>query len=259
MLKIIHFSLIFTLLAPSFALAQSKSLPETSTHYYQNIDDSEFESYEANAIVIYDPMERFNRKIFSFNEAFDIYFFEHFAKFYRNYFPDFFRKSVRNFLVNLSLPISAANSLAQGKTDNGLATISNFLINSTIGILGIFDVAGQKNLHYIPEDFGQTLGHYGMNSGTYIMLPFLGPSSGRDFLGLAVDRGINPLGFNALKFGGETNFVDENYRIGLTVASGIDTRESLIDIIDNLRQDSFDSYATIRSAYLQKRAAEIKN
>jgi phospholipid-binding lipoprotein MlaA len=229
---------------------------KTPTSYYQNFDDSEFEDYEE--MTIYDPMEKFNRKIFSFNEAFDRYFLEHIAKVYRAGVPQPMRNSIRNFLVNLTLPISACNSFLQGKLNNGLATLSNFLINSTIGVLGIFDVAGEKNIRYNLEDFGQTLGHYGVGSGAYIMLPILGPSSGRDFGGLVVDKSVSPLGFNLLEIGGSTDLVEQEYRYALTIASGIDTRESLIDIIDDIRKESFDPYATIRSAYLQKRAADVK-
>lgn len=223
-------------------------------------EEEEFETYETEGEAeIYDPLEKYNRKIYKFNDAFDRYFLEYVAKFYRKGVPQSVRKSVRNFLVNLSLPISAVNSLLQGKVDNSLATFSNFLINSTIGIGGLFDVAGEKNLRYKTEDFGQTLGRYGVGSGAYIVIPILGPSTTRDFTGWATDKAVSPLGFNVLNIGGEEDFVPSDYRIGLAVASGIDTRESLIDIIDDIRKDSFDPYATIRSAYLQKRITDVKN
>lgn len=222
-------------------------------------DDDEFETYETGDVIeIYDPLEKYNRKIYSFNDAVDRYFLEHVARTYRSVAPQTVRKSARNFLVNLSLPISALNSFLQGKVDNGLATFSNFLINTTIGVGGLFDVAGEKNLRYRQEDFGQTLGHYDIGSGAYIMLPILGPSTTRDFGGWSVDKAVNPLAFNAFDIA-EKNLLTSEYRFGLIAASGIDTRESLIDVLDDIRADSFDPYATIRSAYLQKRATDIKN
>jgi phospholipid-binding lipoprotein MlaA len=226
---------------------------------YQQFSDEEFEAYETSSVEIYDPLEKANRKVFTFNNAFDRYFFEHVAKAYRAGVPKTARNSVRNFLVNLSAPLSAVNSILQGKSDNALATISNFLINSTLGVGGLFDVASKKGIIYKTEDFGQTLGHYGTGTGSYLMIPFLGPSSTRDFSGWAVDKSVDPLGFNFLEIGGNEDLIESHNRIILAAVSGIDSRESLIDILDDVRRDSFDPYATIRSAYLQKRNTDVKN
>ena len=237
-----------------------KSSPKIqSAMLYQRFEDeNEFETYEENVEEIYDPLEKYNRKIYAFNDFLDRHFLEYVAKTYRNGIPESLRNSIRNFLINLSLPISAVNSLAQGKVDNGLATFSNFLINSTVGVAGVFDVAVTKGVRYRPEDFGQTLGHYGMKTGTYFIIPLFGPSTTRDLSGLLVDKSINPIEFNLLEFGGRINLIDTEYRLSLAAASGIDKRESLIDIIDDVRIESFDPYATIRSAYLQKRISDIK-
>ncbi len=227
---------------------------------YNALQEEDFENYESeNTLTIYDPLEKINRKVYVFNDYFDIYFLEHVAIFYRKGVPQNARNSIRNFLVNLSLPISAVNSFLQGKVDNGLATFSHFLINSTVGLGGVFNVAGEKGIRYKPEDFGQTLGHYGVKSGAYLVLPFLGPSSARDLGGTISDKSVNPLEFNFLKVGGSRNLIDVRYRLGLAATSGIDKRESLIDILDDIRTESFDPYATIRSAYLQKRFTDIKN
>lgn len=224
------------------------------------IAEDDFETYETEqSEEIYDPLEKYNRKIFVFNDAFDRYFLEYVARLYRDKVPKEVRSSTHNFLNNLYLPISVFNSLAQGKVENGLATFSNFLINTTLGIGGLFDVAGNKGLKYNYEDFGQTLGHYGYSSGAYLMIPFFGPSSTRDLTGTAVNNAINPIGFNLLEVGGKDKLLKTEYLIAINATSGIDQREGLIDIVDDLRKDSFDFYATIRSAYLQKRQAEIKN
>jgi len=205
-----------------------------------------------------DPFEKINRKIYAFNDTFDKYFFEHVARAYRKIIPKKARSIVTNFISNLKAPVSALNSIAQGKVNNSLATISNFLINSTIGLGGMFNVAADNNIRYNNETFAQTLGYYGVPSGAYLMVPFLGPSSIRDFSGWSVDRSIDPMGFNLLRIGRKYNIVDQNYRTGLALLSAVDKRERLLDIIGDVRKESFDPYVTIRSAYLQQMISEIK-
>ncbi len=247
---------------PCLAAKFQEKKAESAT-YYQNFSDDEFDNFESYASVdevkIYDPLEKYNRKIYAFNDSIDHHFIGPAAEAYRAGIHPQIRNSIRNFLTNLTLPVSAVNSLLQGRIDNSLATFSNFLINSTVGIGGLFDIAGNKGIRYQKEDFGQTLGHYGAGSGAYLILPLLGPSSTRDFTGLATDSAISPIGFNVFEVGGQTNLIDAKYRITLSIASGIDKRESLIDILNDIKKDSFDPYATIRSAYLQKRATEIKH
>ncbi len=223
-------------------------------------DEEDFENYDSvNNEEVYDPLEKYNRKIFAFNDFLDRYFLEHIAKAYRNDIPRPVRDAVRNFLTNLSSPISTLNSFVQGKPENGLATFSNFLINSTIGVFGLFDIAGEKGIRYHQEDFGQTLGHYGVTSGPYLMVPFVGPSSIRDFSGSITDQIVSPTSYNIFKIGGKTYLIGKNRLILASAMRTVDTRESLIDIIDDVRKESFDPYATLRSAYTQKRNNEIKN
>jgi phospholipid-binding lipoprotein MlaA len=236
-----------------------------SLNCFAQENDAEFEkefSQFENAInkgSIHDPFENFNRKVYKFNDTIDRYFIEHIARGYRYSVPRPARTSVRNFLDNLTLPISALNSFAQGKIDNGLTTISSFIINSTLGVGGFFEVAGKRGLDYEREDFGQTLGYWGMSSDNFLMLPFFGPSNARDLGGFVFDRSLDPVGFNVVHFGGNTNLIDGNYRIANTAIKVIDNREELLDILDGIRKDSFDPYATIRSAYLQRRLAQIDN
>jgi len=205
-----------------------------------------------------DPLEPINRKIFVFNETFDKYFFEHVARTYRLAIPKKAKISIRNFLNNLSKPVSLINSVAQGKVDNSLATLSSFLINSTVGVFGLFDVADSNGISYEQEDLGQTMGYYGIGSGIYLVIPFKGPSSLRDFSGWVADLTISPTGFNALRFGQKPNFLDDEYNIGSGLLSAVDARESLLNTIEEIRKDSFDPYVTIRSAYTQNRLAKIK-
>lgn len=257
-----NFLIIFTsifIFLENRAFSADLKEEKLTANYSSFEDEDDFETYEeSNVSEIKDPFEKYNRQIFAFNDTFDRYFLEYVARAYRNNLPKPVRNVVRNFLTNLSLPISSVNSILQGKTENSMASFSYFLINSTIGIGGLFDVAGEKSIRYNHEDFGQTLGHYGIGSGIYIMLPFLGPSSGRDFGGMMFDKSINPMEFNLLKIGGGTNFVDGKVRFALAITSGIDKREALIDLIEDVRKDSFDPYSTLRSAYIQKRNSEIK-
>ena len=255
LLSIIKFLAKFLVL---FLILQSPAHGLSKQSYDEDSVEADFAKYSTNNPQINDPAEKFNRKIFAFNEAFDKYFFRYVAISYRKAIPKEARMSVRNFLTNLTLPLSGVNSLLQGKVDNSLATFSSFLINSTIGIGGLFDPAGAKNIRYNYEDFSQTFAEYGASSGPYLVIPFLGPSSTRDFGGFIVEKAFDPLSFNVLAIGGKEGLITKGDSIGITVATAIDKRESMIEIIDDGRKDSFDFYAMIRSAYLQRRSAEIQ-
>lgn len=227
---------------------------------FNDLDEfGDFGDFSGSSQPINDPLEKFNRKVHGFNEVVDRYFFEHVARFYRKGMPKRVRISIRNFLTNLSMPMSMVNSLAQGKGENSLASLSSFLINSSVGVFGIFDVAGERNFRVNKEDFGQTLGYYGFDSGPYLVIPFLGPSSVRDFFGYSIDKSIDPFNGNLFEVGGSSDFVNPELLIGLNVIGAVDQREALLDIISDVRKDSFDPYATMRSAYLQKRSNQISN
>lgn len=254
------FFIIFTagIFICNCAAAQSNSKVNSPLPENISAEEIEFDEFASdNQIEIYDPLENVNRKIYVFNDGFDRYILQHVVNAYRAGIPQTGRKGIRNFLNNLTLPLSAINSFLQGKVDNGLATFSNFLINSTVGGLGFADVAQQKGILYNYEDFGQTMGHYNIGTGPYLMVPFLGPSTVRDFSGYAANRVISPDGFNLLEIDGDQNIVEPEYLISLTALSVVDVRESLTQTIDDIRKDSFDPYATIRSAYLQRRTNEI--
>jgi phospholipid-binding lipoprotein MlaA len=249
------FFIIFFLIATTQICSESIA-QENEAEFEKEF--SKFES-EINKGSIHDPFENFNRKVYKFNDTIDRYFIEHVARSYQKSIPKKARTSIRNFLDNLALPISALNSFAQGKVDNGLATFSSFLINSTIGLGGFLEIARAKGINYEREDFGQTLGYWGVGSKNFLMLPLFGPSNARDLSGFIFDRSIDPSGFNVLKIGGNSDFISNDYRIFSTAIKTIDNREELLDIIDSVRKDSFDPYATIRSAYLQRRLAQIEN
>jgi phospholipid-binding lipoprotein MlaA len=196
-----------------------------------------------------DPLEPMNRAIFRFNDAADRHVFEPVARFYHNVTPEQVRHSVSNFLANLGSPVVLANDLLQGERDKAGVTFGRFMINSTLGIAGLFDVATRLGYESHEADFGQTLGKYGMKSGPYLMLPLLGPSSLRDTFGRLGDGLADPWNQCCLDTGEETA------RYG---ANALSEREQALGVIDDLRRNSLDLYATIRSAYAQRREALIR-
>ena len=207
---------------------------------------------------IYDPFESVNRKVFSFNESLDKNLFLPIARRYQKDIPRPVKRSIRNFFDNLSTPFSVVNSLIQGDSQNSMASFSSFLINTTIGVGGIFDIADAKKIKYNKEDLGQSFAKYGVGTGPYLVFPFFGPSDARDFSGSAIEKLVDPLSINALKIGGD-NLIANELTFSALVLSTVDNRESLINVVDDIRENSFDAYSTIRSAYLQRRESLILN
>lgn len=196
-----------------------------------------------------DPLEVPNRMFFAFNEALDFMIIRPVAVTYRFIVPTGVRNSVRNFLRNLRTPVILANDLLQGDLDRAEITFTRFFINSTIGLLGVFDIAAESGFAYHDEDFGQTMGTYGAGEGFYLVLPILGPSSLRDGGGRIVDIFLDPL----------TYLAPQEVGLGRVVATGIDYRSRNIEELDELKADSLDFYARIRSLYRQFRENEINN
>jgi phospholipid-binding lipoprotein MlaA len=157
---------------------------------------------------------------------------------------------IGNFLSNLSAPVILANDLLQGNIDRAITTFARMLINTTMGIFGLADVATELGIERHKEDFGQTLGSYGIGEGFYLVLPLFGPSNPRDALGkLFVDSYFDPVGHYAAK--------DVNW--GMTGGSAVDEYSGIVDELQQIKMTSVDYYAAIRSLYRQKRKAEINN
>ncbi len=200
-----------------------------------------------------DPLELFNRFAFSFNLALDTFIFKPGAATYRFLLPAEVRDSVRNALRNLSTPVVLANDLLQGELERAETTLVRFLVNSTAGLLGLFDVAADWGYPYHDEDFGQTLAVHGVSEGFYLVLPIFGPSNPRDGIGILVDTFLDPLTYVA------RNNDAEEYLFARTAIAGIDLRSRNIEALDDLKRDSIDFYARIRSLYRQSRANAISN
>jgi len=196
-----------------------------------------------------DPLEIPNRMFFAFNEALDFAVFRPVAVTYRFIVPTGVRNSVRNFLRNLRTPVTLANDLLQGDMERAENTFARFFINSTIGLLGLFDIAADSGYPYHAEDFGQTLGTYGAGEGFYLVLPIFGPSSLRDGGGRIVDIFLDPL----------TYIAPREFNLARSATTGIDFRARNIEELDALKADSLDFYARIRSLYRQNRVNEINN
>lgn len=187
-----------------------------------------------------DPLEGFNRAMFSFNEGVDKYALKPMAQGYRYVMPDIAETGVNNFFSNLGDVRTAVNSLLQGKVENALVDLSRVTFNSTFGVAGFIDVATPMGLEKHDEDFGQTLGYWGLGSGPYLVLPLLGPSSVRDGVGLIPDMALDPVG--------EVDHVPtRNSLHGLRV---LDARVQLMAAEQII---SGDKYIFVRDAYLQRR------
>jgi phospholipid-binding lipoprotein MlaA len=172
---------------------------------------------------------------------------------YRGLVPGFVRNRITYSLDNLSMPVTAVNNLLQGELSKAGVASSRFIINSTIGILGIFDPASSLGLIAENEDFGQTLAVWGVPSGPYIVLPFLGPSSPRDFTGLLSTSLLDPM----YQIGSDSNQnAFRSYRMGVGV---VDFRSQNIEIFDDLQNNSLDYYAAVRSFYNQSRESQSAN
>ncbi|MFG6175831.1 VacJ family lipoprotein [Halomonas sp. THAF12] len=193
-----------------------------------------------------DPWEGFNRQVFAFNETLDRYALKPAAQGYRFVTPDPVETGVGNFFSNLGEIRTTLNSLLQGKGSNAGIATGRFLINSTVGVLGFFDVASHMELTGREEDFGQTLATWGVGEGPYVVLPLLGPSTVRDTAGLPVDMYTDPL----------TYVEEDKVRYSLLALDVIDTRAGLLDQERLIRGDR---YSFIRDSWLQRRRFEVND
>jgi phospholipid-binding lipoprotein MlaA len=215
-------------------------------------------SGDTGATEVWDPIETPNRILFSLNRVVDIIALRPIAVIYRDWVPEPAQKSVRNLLDNLGEPVTAINEVFQGNPNRAATTMARFLVNSTIGIAGLFDIASQLGLERTKEDMGKTIGLYAgvepENGGFYLMLPVIGPSNARDGTGLMIDYLVDP--FRILTFNLAIDWTAyQAARYGMNV---VDYRSRTIFALDDLEKNSVDYYAALRSAYTQNRADLIR-
>ena len=205
-----------------------------------------------------DCFEGLNRATFSLNQGLDKVIFKPVAKGYRS-LPSPVRTGTSNVLINLSSLITVPNNILQGDFKTAGVNTGRFAINTTVGILGIFDVASKMNFpEYQKEDYGQTFGTWGVGAGCYVVLPVLGPSTVRDTFGSFVNvLGGDPY-YNASTHG-NNEYLSKSLYMKTKIVSGVDFRAKNLDSIDNLEKNSLDFYASVKSLYLQDRQQKISN
>lgn len=194
-----------------------------------------------------DPVEDLNRAVYSFNDALDRVLMKPLGQGYNAIVPTPVNRSVTHFFNNIDDVTSAINNLLQFKVGRALSDVSRIAVNSTIGVAGLFDVASNLDMPRYDEDFGQTLGTWGVASGPYVVLPFLGPSSARDAVGRVADWFTDPVHY----------IEDDTVRYSLMGLDIVDTRADLLNASRVLDQAALDPYAFVRDAYLQKRQDEV--
>jgi phospholipid-binding lipoprotein MlaA len=194
-----------------------------------------------------DPWEGFNRGVTKFNDTFDEYLARPVARGYVKVLHQEIRSRIANFFSNLADPFIGVNNFLQGKFENGVNDLARFAFNSTIGLLGIHDVASEMGLEKHNEDFGQTFGRWGAGPGPYLVLPILSSSTVRDTIGLGLDWTFDPL----------SDVRPINLRNSLVVLRGVNTRADLLEASRILEEAALDKYVFQRDAYLQRRQSLV--
>ena len=195
----------------------------------------------------YDPWEKVNRPIFWFNDKLDVYVLEPVAKGWDFVVPNRAQGAISDVFDNAHFPIDFTNDLLQGKPLDAGRTLGRFLLNSSLGMAGLFDVAKAAGLPGRQEDFGQTLGWWGLGNGPYLVLPVLGPSTIRDACGRAVDSPMRVWPF----------FIGTIPSIAITSTEVVNWRARNLEAVRDLKKGAFDYYSLVRNAYLQNREAEV--
>jgi phospholipid-binding lipoprotein MlaA len=220
--------------------------------------DGENKLSKKNPGPVKDCFESLNRGTFALNQGLDKVILKPVAKVYRT-LPSPVRSGTNNVLVNLSSLITIPNNVLQGEFKTAGVNTGRFIINTTVGILGIFNVAKKMGFsEYEKEDYGQTLGVWGVGPGCYVVLPVLGPSTIRDTAGSFVNvMGGDP--YYNISAHGNNQYLDRSDYMLTKTLTAVDFRAKSIDSLDNLEKNSMDFYASVRSLYLQDRQRKISN
>jgi len=230
---------------------------QKSAHNNQEAEEFEEEFSEKETTDAIDPLSGYNRFMTSFNDKFIIYLLNPVSEAYAYVIPQPLRLGISHFIHNIQFPIRLANNLLQLKFQNSSDEIERFIVNSTVGLGGLMDPA--KNYMNIPahnEDFGQTLGHYGIGSGFHIVLPFFGPSNVRDIVGITIDAYVSPL----VNVRGLENYkIPDNLgqSIGIATVHFINKNSLHLGEYESLKEDAIDLYPFLRDIYEQKRISDI--
>jgi phospholipid-binding lipoprotein MlaA len=218
------------------------------TSPYDPVADPTLPPPAAGAPPSYDPWEKWNRKVHRFNNGIDRYVAKPLATTYVNVVPRPVRNGVHNFFGNLGQPLTVVNSLLQAKPGEAWDALGRFLINTTVGVAGVFDVASHDQVPNTREDFGQTLGVWGWKRSRYLELPLFGPRTVRDTFGLVGDAPLSPV----------QRIEDDKARVFLQGLRLVDVRTQLMSL-DSLREGALDEYALFRDGWLQRRNYQISD
>lgn len=248
MLRLETFFIIFFLLFSSLCFAEEdisdELLSEIEAEYQTQGEVKE-------DISVNDPFHHFNRAMFLFNDKLYLHILDPVSKGYEKVTPATFREGFGNFCKNLFKPITILNSLLQLEFKNAGKHTASFLLNSTIGLFGLFDVTDDiPSLKKKKEDFGQTLGKYGVGNGFYIVLPFLGPTTLRDFGGMVFDYYAT--------YEEYLENIDGNTTLTIGAIEQVNTMQPKIKQYKEVKKIAVDPYTAIRNAYIQKRNQDIK-
>lgn len=203
--------------------------------------------------LIADPYESLNRDIHSFNTGVDQVLLRPAARGYQIVTPTLFQNLISNFVEHIRLPVTFINYALQGEVDGALETAGRFGVNTIMGAAGLLDPATEMGLPYQPTDFGLTMATWGAEEGPYVVLPFFGPSTGRDAVGVVVNAAINPVTYVTLGDGAGQAAA----AAGQVVTPPLVFRSENMALIDELLYESADSYVAARSAYVQSRRARV--
>ncbi len=242
----------------------SKNTPTqeiTAESSFQNEDsmagfDSEFEESDKENKEEIDPISGYNRAMTNFNDYFYIHILNPIAKAYKFIMPKPVRKGIANAFDNLLFPVRLTNNILQLKFKNSYLETQRFLINSTIGIAGLIDIANDNfNIKQHQEDFGQTLGYYGVENGFYIVWPLFGPSNIRDSVGFIIDSFINPMSYMQ---GRGYNLFDNSFESTMSKTGNIINYSSLhLGEYEKLKKDAINLYPFLKNIYEQRRKKQI--
>ena len=197
----------------------------------------------------HDPFESVNRKVFWFNDKVDVYVLEPVAKGWDRVAPDPVQRSVSNFFTNIRFPIVFVNDVLQGKPRESAEDVGRFAINTTVGVAGLFDYAARLGLEPRVEDFGQTLGWWGVPHGPYLVWPIVGPSNPRDTVGLFGDSAASIAPW----------WIDWWILAAARVFDTVNARAMVLEPVEEAKRASFDYYSFVRNAYFQRREALIND
>lgn len=238
-MNITRISIILFIFSNSFAIAEDYNNDEYQYPY----------SYENKCNDVYDPYEKLNRKIFMFNSVLDYFILRPVAIGYRNMTNDYTKDRVSSVLDNVSTPLSVVNYTIQGNLDGTLKSFWRFAINSTIGIFGLFDVASKMGIRIDRQTFGNSLAHYGVPPGPYLVLPFIGGTNARDFLDPVIfNNGLNPVNY----------YLPKDTKLASRITKLVSERSDILLFTDNIAKNSPDPYIAIRTAIHQNRESLVE-